>query len=83
MRTVLLFLVVVLGLAGCDSSTPTATQPTASEPTTPTQQYTADDCVADAEKLCADVQAGEGRVAKCLQSQPDKLSPACKAFYGL
>jgi hypothetical protein len=39
-------------------------------------------CAADAEKLCKDVQPGEGRVAKCLKEHSNELSPACKDNIG-
>jgi hypothetical protein len=35
-------------------------------------------CVADAKKLCKDVQPGEGRVARCMKEHEKELSPACK-----
>jgi hypothetical protein len=35
-------------------------------------------CVADANKLCKDVQPGEGRVAQCMKEHEKELSPACK-----
>jgi hypothetical protein len=35
-------------------------------------------CVADAKKLCKDVQPGEGRVARCMKEHENELSPACK-----
>ena len=35
-------------------------------------------CKADAEKLCQDVQPGEGRIARCLKQNEANLSPACK-----
>ncbi|HSP99800.1 MAG TPA: cysteine rich repeat-containing protein [Candidatus Dormibacteraeota bacterium] len=36
-------------------------------------------CEADVAKLCKDVPAGKGRVAQCLSSHSDQLSPTCKA----
>lgn len=36
-------------------------------------------CAKDREKLCANVEKGEGRVMKCLKDNADKLSPECKA----
>ena len=36
-------------------------------------------CVADAKKLCKDVQPGEGRIAQCMKDHEKELSPACKA----
>lgn len=35
-------------------------------------------CVADARKLCNDVQPGEGRIAACLKQHESELSAACK-----
>lgn len=35
-------------------------------------------CVADAKKLCKDVQPREGRVLQCLKDHSSELSPACK-----
>ena len=42
-------------------------------------QPTARPCVADAEKLCKGIQAGQGRLAQCLKEHSEQLSPACKA----
>lgn len=36
-------------------------------------------CAEDAAKLCKGVQAGEGRVAKCMKEHENELSAACKA----
>ncbi len=35
-------------------------------------------CRADAEKLCKDVQPGDGRLARCLKQREASVSPACK-----
>lgn len=35
-------------------------------------------CQADAEKLCAGVKPGGGRIVQCLAKQADKLSPECR-----
>lgn len=35
-------------------------------------------CRADAEKLCAGIEHGHGRVFDCLASQKDKLSDECR-----
>jgi len=35
-------------------------------------------CVADVQKLCKDVQQGEGRIAKCMKEHEKELSPGCK-----
>lgn len=35
-------------------------------------------CKADADKLCKDVQPGEGRIARCLKQHESSVSPACK-----
>lgn len=36
-------------------------------------------CAEDAARLCKGVQAGEGRVARCMKEHESELSPACKA----
>lgn len=36
-------------------------------------------CADDAARLCKGVQAGQGRIARCLKQHQDDLSPACKA----
>lgn len=36
-------------------------------------------CKADAQKLCANVQPGGGRILKCMRAQQGQLSDACKA----
>lgn len=36
-------------------------------------------CAEDAARLCKGVQAGEGRVARCMKQHESELSPACKA----
>lgn len=36
-------------------------------------------CHADAEKFCADVKPGRGRMMKCMKKHKDELSEACKA----
>ncbi|MGC2048046.1 MAG: cysteine rich repeat-containing protein [Gallionella sp.] len=35
-------------------------------------------CMADAKKLCKDVQPGEGRIASCMKEHEKELSPGCK-----
>ena len=40
--------------------------------------YVAGQCDADISKLCATVQAGEGRILECLESQKDAVSAQCK-----
>ncbi|MFZ5523358.1 MAG: cysteine rich repeat-containing protein [Pseudomonadota bacterium] len=39
-------------------------------------------CVADARKLCKDVQPGEGRVARCMKEHEKELSPGCRENIG-
>ena len=36
-------------------------------------------CKADREKLCKDVQPGQGAIARCLKEHESELSEACKA----
>jgi Golgi apparatus protein 1 len=40
-------------------------------------------CSGDAEKLCAGVESGGGRLVDCLKSQPDSLDPACRQALGI
>ncbi len=35
-------------------------------------------CAKDAEKFCANVKQGEGRIAQCLEEHQAQLSPVCK-----
>lgn len=35
-------------------------------------------CAKDAEKFCANVKQGEGRIAQCLEEHQAELSPVCK-----
>jgi Cysteine rich repeat len=39
--------------------------------------YVAGQCIDDIEEHCASVQAGEGRILECLESQGEKISSAC------
>jgi len=39
--------------------------------------YVANECDADLEKFCADIQVGEGRVLKCLDDNAEKISARC------
>jgi hypothetical protein len=34
-------------------------------------------CAEDAKKLCTDVKAGDGRIAKCLKQHGQELSQGC------
>ena len=36
-------------------------------------------CMKDMERLCKDVQAGQGRMAECMKKHEAQLSPECKA----
>jgi cysteine rich repeat protein len=36
-------------------------------------------CKADAQRLCANVQPGGGRILKCMRTQQAQLSDACKS----
>jgi hypothetical protein len=38
-----------------------------------------DACKADIQKLCPDVQPGEGRIKACVKEHKDQLSSECKA----
>lgn len=38
-------------------------------------------CAKDRESLCAGVEAGEGRIVKCLKDNEDKLSAECKSSF--
>jgi len=40
--------------------------------------YVANECDADLEKFCADVEVGEGRVLKCLEDNAGKVTDRCK-----
>jgi hypothetical protein len=40
--------------------------------------YVVNECRDDLENLCADVPAGEGRLAKCLEQNDAKVSARCK-----
>src|SRR5579871_5274434 len=40
-------------------------------------------CAGDAQKLCAGVQPGGGRIAACLKEHKDSLSDRCKQAAGL
>ena len=39
--------------------------------------YLANECDADLEKFCAEIEVGEGRVLKCLDDNGDKISDRC------
>ena len=40
--------------------------------------YVVNECDADLESLCSSVQAGEGRLLKCLEKNDSKVSDRCK-----
>jgi hypothetical protein len=40
--------------------------------------YVANECKADLNKLCANVEAGEGRLLECLDKNQTKVSDRCK-----
>ena len=40
--------------------------------------YVVNECDADLESLCSNVQAGEGRLLKCLEKNDSKVSDRCK-----
>ena len=42
-----------------------------------TLSYIANECDADMEKFCADIEVGEGRVLKCLDENSSKISARC------
>jgi Golgi apparatus protein 1 len=42
------------------------------------QQVRSDACRSDVERLCKDVQPGEGRLAKCMKDNDASVSSACK-----
>jgi hypothetical protein len=42
-----------------------------------TLSYIANECNADMEKFCADIEVGEGRVLKCLDENSSKISARC------
>ena len=42
-----------------------------------TLSYLAQECKTDLEQYCSSVRAGEGRLAKCLLDQKDKISSRC------
>lgn len=44
----------------------------------PAQELGTGACKTDAEKLCKDVQPGDGRLARCLKQHEASVSPACK-----
>jgi hypothetical protein len=69
-----------LGLAMM-ASVAMAEDPPAAQPT-PAQQKAMQEvraaCQADAQKLCASVQPGGGRIVACLKEHKDQVSDGCK-----
>jgi len=49
-----------------------------SAPAQPPEQGARAACRADVEKLCKDVQPGQGRIAQCLKQNQAEVSPGCK-----
>ena len=43
------------------------------------QQRRQGPCAEDAKKLCANVQRGQGAIAKCMREHQSELSPACQS----
>ena len=43
--------------------------------------YLAGECQKDLEAYCGDVQAGQGRLLKCLEANEDKLSDRCRGAF--
>ncbi len=39
-------------------------------------------CMPDVDKYCKDIQEGEGRIAACLDSKGDSISPGCRTARG-
>jgi len=58
-----------------------ASQPVFAQPGQQPAQTQGDPCREDAQRLCADITPGDGRILACLKSKEDKLSPACKARF--
>lgn len=46
---------------------------------TPAPHVGSGPCAADAAKFCAGIEHGDGRIAKCLHQNKDKVSEECKA----
>jgi hypothetical protein len=68
MKNILIPVAVALGLS-CGAAL-AADQPAGSNPRAA--------CQPDAQKLCAGVPRGGGRIIACLQQNQDQVSPACK-----
>ena len=51
----------------------------AEEATTPAAAAGGGACAADVAQLCSGVEHGDGRIAKCLRDNKDKVSAECKA----
>lgn len=73
----MLRLVVLLGLA-IGAAAPAAVAQTGPNPTNAQLRAA---CRADAERFCAGVQTGGGRIAKCLKQHVQEVSPQCIEAY--